>query len=78
MKLTIEKCMPELEELEREVAIEEVDVDLDRVRELAEKTKQAFLKSDGRNEVDYSLLDLAAVTGNLTYLQLFIDDLNEK
>lgn len=70
--------MPELEELEREVAIEEVDVDLDRVRKLAEKAKQAFLKSDGRNEVDYSLLDLAAENGDITILQQLIKELNEK
>ena len=73
-----QKCMPELEELEESVAIEEIDQDQDRVRQLAIDAKDAFLKSDDWNEIDYSLLELAAENGDITILKQLIKELNEK
>ena len=75
----VEKCViTEMEKLEETIAIEEIDQDTDRVKKLALHIKDALEKEEGRELIDYSLIELAAEYGSLDTIKQFNKELNEK
>lgn len=74
----VEKCVvtESEEKIRPRIAIERIDEDSDRTKTLAYYTTHLLEKEDGWELVDFSLLHLAAATGNLDFIEQTLNKLD--